>query len=158
MVEKLADKYRVLLVEDNNDFQQLFRVYASKKNLEVMMASNGKAAVSVLARNRFDGIILDYMLPDLTGAEINMAIRRETALRLNRKTPVIVVSAVAIPTYKLEELYQCGIKLFLPKSFGLRELSVIVETLCFAARARREVQREKEFSHAVEPGASQSFA
>ena len=109
---KLIQDYKVLLVDDNSDFQHLFKVYARKMSFTVMMASNGKVAVSDLARIRFDSIILDFMLPDLNGAEIFKSVRQDASIKKNRETPVIVVSAVTIPSYKLRELFVSGMKLF----------------------------------------------
>ena len=146
-VSENASDYNVLLVDDNVDFQQLFQVYAQKQRIQVSTASTGRTALSAMARSRFDCILLDYMLPDLNGAEIFAALQREEHLGVNRDTPVIVVSAVSIPRRKLKVLYAQGIKLFLPKSFGLRELTIVVENLSFSAQA--SLSEEKKTANLV---------
>ncbi|RMD93541.1 MAG: response regulator [Calditrichaeota bacterium] len=132
------ERYKVFLVDDSEDFLELFRVYGKKKNFQVITAASGKEALSYLKLNEVDCIILDYMLPDLNGAEIFQILREDVAFRKRQNVPVLVISAVSIPTHKLRDLYRSGVKLFLPKSFGLRELTVVVENICFAAKVEKE--------------------
>ncbi len=138
MTTRLGDEYKVLLVEDSRDYQELFRIYARKAQLEIDIASTGKEALDYLRHNRVDGIILDYMLPDLTGLEILQALKKRRSLRMNRQTFSVVISAVEVPDRKLRELYLAGTRLFLPKSLGLRELSMIAHSVCVGSRAMRK--------------------
>ncbi len=141
------EPYKVFLVDDSEDYLELFRVYSKKKNFDVCAVESGQEAIAILAEQQFDCIILDFMLPDLCGADIFQMIQTDERLSWNRETPVVVVSAVSIPAHKLKELYLAGIHLFLPKSFGLRELTVVIENICFAARSRRDHSHTRSFAH-----------
>lgn len=133
----ISDEYHVLLVDDSRDFLDLFGIYARKNHLRLITATTGTAALSILQAEELDCILLDYMLPDLSGAEIFDRIQTDRRMRKNRLTPVIMISAVSVPYSKLVPLYDRGISLFLSKSFGLCELSVLVENFSLATRVRR---------------------
>lgn len=137
-IEAATSSYKVLLVDDSADFLDLFRVYARKLRIEVLTAENGKDALVLLAKHRFDTIVLDFMLPDLSGLEICELLHCDETYVKNHQTPTIIVSAVTVPTHKLKQLYRTGAQLFLPKSFGLRELMLVVESSCFAATVKQE--------------------
>lgn len=138
--------FNVLLVDDSVDYLDLFTIYAKKSGFNLMTAATGEAALDILKNESLDCIILDYMLPDLTGAEIFARLQSDRSMRHNRKVPVIVLSAVTIPERKVEELYKQGISLFLTKSFGLKELAVIIENLSYAAKIRAKSEKNRKGS------------
>ncbi|MDQ7064877.1 MAG: response regulator [candidate division KSB1 bacterium] len=134
-------KFKILLVDDSPDYLELFQIYAKKRNLDVEVVSCGEKALEALAQRTFDCLVLDYMLPDLSGREIVEALRNRPQFKKTRNLPVIVISAVTLPHHKLKKLHEAGIQLFLPKSFSIGELLVVVENLCFAAKFNNQERR-----------------
>ncbi len=132
-------KLRILLVDDSEDYLELFQIYARKKSFfQVDAVSCGRAALEHLAQREYDCLVLDYMLPDLSGRDVAETLRKKAEFRRQKNLPIVVISAVTLPHHKLKALHEAGVKLFLPKSFSIGELLVIIEDLCFAAKFNRE--------------------
>ncbi|MDR7151722.1 signal transduction histidine kinase/DNA-binding response OmpR family regulator/HPt (histidine-containing phosphotransfer) domain-containing protein [Hydrogenophaga palleronii] len=83
----------VLLVEDNAINQELAVDLLSRAGIVVRVAGNGKEALDVLARERFDAVLMDCQMPVMDGFEATRALRRQPALQA---LPVIAMTANAM--------------------------------------------------------------
>lgn len=93
-------KQSVLIVEDTDDTRELYTRYLSQK-FDVSSVSNGQDALDIIKNEYFDLIILDHMMPDLTGLDVLRAIRKNSI-----SSSVIAVTAstdIAIATEFLRE-------------------------------------------------------
>ncbi|MEJ7644176.1 MAG: HAMP domain-containing protein [Chryseolinea sp.] len=82
-------KKNILIVEDNElDSSQIAKMHHDD-NLSITIASTGKEALDLVRSNEFDCIILDYTLPDISGADL----LRQVSKVKNDLTPIIVYSA-----------------------------------------------------------------
>ncbi|MCD6291015.1 MAG: response regulator, partial [Anaerolineae bacterium] len=83
---------RVLVVDDDPDFQQLVSrmLLAWDSTLETVLASSGEQALEELHRGSFDVMLLDVMMPDMSGWEVLEQKEQDEAIR---DVPVILVSA-----------------------------------------------------------------
>ena len=81
---------RLLVVEDESDIADLLRHVFSKEGFQVDLARDGVAALELLRREPPDLVVLDWMLPELSGIEVlkEMRARHET-----RMVPVILLTA-----------------------------------------------------------------
>ncbi len=80
---------KILIIEDDTFLQGLAANKLQAEGFEVNTASNGNEALTNLSQETYDAIILDLMLPDISGFEILKQIRsRET----NSKLPVLIFS------------------------------------------------------------------
>jgi DNA-binding response OmpR family regulator len=80
---------KILIIEDDTFLQGLAANKLQAEGFEVNTASNGNEALTNLDQEIYDAIILDLMLPDISGFEILKQIRsRET----NSKLPVLIFS------------------------------------------------------------------
>ena len=61
---------RVLVVEDENDVRDLMLVHLKREGLQAVAVDNGEDALKLLANEKFDLAILDWMLPGVSGLEI----------------------------------------------------------------------------------------
>jgi len=84
-------KKRVVLVEDDGDFRELVALMLADSNLDLVPAENGQVALEAIRAQPTDLVILDLMLPDMSGWEVFMALRQEPA---TAATPVIILSSV----------------------------------------------------------------
>jgi PAS domain S-box-containing protein len=82
----------VLVVEDDTRDRNLLVQILSKAGYSVVAAATGSQAIASCAKQTFDAITLDLLLPDLTGLDVLHRVRTEGK---NQSTPVIVVSMVA---------------------------------------------------------------
>jgi len=83
----------VLLVEDNAINRELAVDLLSRAGIVVRVASNGQEALDVLARERFDAVLMDCQMPVMDGFAATRALRRRPALQ---SLPVIAMTANAM--------------------------------------------------------------
>jgi CheY-like chemotaxis protein/HAMP domain-containing protein len=81
---------RVLVVEDDRNTQTAIQALLRQKNVEIVVADSGGAAFDMLRTMRFDCVILDLKLPDMTGFEWLEAAEREIG---EAAPPVVVYTA-----------------------------------------------------------------
>jgi CheY-like chemotaxis protein len=96
----------VLLAEDDPDIRLVSRLALKKAGYRVTAATNGLELLQKLAEERPDVILLDYMMPDMDGAE---ACRRIKADPATRDIPVIFVTAKSQPQAGLDDLGAAGV-------------------------------------------------
>ncbi len=82
---------RLLIVEDNEfDASQMARIIENNKQVKIEIANTGKKALESIKKNTYDAIIVDYMLPDITGMEL---ITEISGTMEQQMTPIIIYSA-----------------------------------------------------------------
>lgn len=79
---------RILIIEDDSDAASVLDAYLRRENFDVIVATTGKTGLDIALRQHPDLILLDIMLPEMTGTEILSALRRESTV------PVIMVTAM----------------------------------------------------------------
>lgn len=107
--------YRLLIAEDDNDINNLICNAFSKEGYVCVQSFSGTEGLLYIRNENFDLVILDLMLPGMSGEELVKAIK---ALR---DLPVIVVSAKDSIDSKIE-LLTSGADDYLTKPFEVREL------------------------------------
>ena len=78
---------RILLVEDDPEIGIMLKDYLETENFEVVMAHDGGEACDKFAASRFDLVLLDLMIPVVSGMDVLQRIRKDSVV------PVIIVSA-----------------------------------------------------------------
>ncbi|CAM9866660.1 unnamed protein product [Chrysoparadoxa australica] len=68
-IEQTGEKRRVLLVDDSEDMQTLFKVLLRKEALDLEIVSNGKEAVELFEKEKFDTVFMDMNMPVMGGKE-----------------------------------------------------------------------------------------
>ncbi len=82
---------KVLIIEDNElDSSRIAGILENGKLVELEIATSGAKALDMLNANEYDGIISDYMLPDITGSELINHISNITRTQI---TPLLIYSA-----------------------------------------------------------------
>lgn len=113
----------VIVVEDEPDAAELFAEMMRVNGFRVVKIFNSTPAIDVIATERPDVVILDIMMPDVSGLEVLKFIRREPNLK---DTPVIVVSAKSMPT-DIKVGMEAGASIYLTKPVGYLDLKQAVE-------------------------------
>jgi DNA-binding response OmpR family regulator len=131
----------ILVVEDEVDLADLVAFNLREGGHEVAVAHNGANALAEVARQRPDLVLLDVMLPDISGFEVCRRLRRsaETA-----RIPVIMLTA------KAEEIdrivgFEVGADDYVIKPFSPRELTLRVEAIPRGLRFSRSASFESTF-------------
>ena len=84
---EMERKMRILLVEDDPEIGIMLKDYLETENFEVVMAHDGGEACDKFAASRFDLVLLDLMIPVVSGMDVLQRIRKDSVV------PVIIVSA-----------------------------------------------------------------
>ncbi len=108
---------KVLIIEDDSFLQGLAANKLSKNDFDVTTAGKGEQAITDLAKDKYDCILLDLMLPDISGFDILKNMKES-----KNKTPVIVFSNLS-GDKDIKKAMDLGAKEYLIKSnFTLEEL------------------------------------
>jgi DNA-binding response OmpR family regulator len=106
---------RLLLIEDDARLAEMIRDYLGGAGFRVTCVETGAAGVALQARETFDAIVLDLMLPDMDGLEVCRQVRRRAA------TPILMLTARGDAMDRVVGL-EMGADDYLPKPFEPREL------------------------------------
>jgi DNA-binding response OmpR family regulator len=117
------DQKTVIVVEDEPDAAELFAEMMRVSGFRVLKTYSSTPAISLIAKEHPDVVILDIMMPDISGLEVLRFMRRETKLK---STPVIVVSARSLPS-DIKEGLEAGATIYLTKPVGYLELKKSVD-------------------------------
>jgi len=118
---------RILVADDNTRTQEAIALYLRHAGYEVDVAATGPEALARAADVNPDLIVLDVMLPGLSGLDVCRALRERTDV------PIIMVTARTSEDDKLEGL-ECGADDYVTKPFSPRELVARVSTVLRRAR------------------------
>jgi two-component system response regulator RegX3 len=131
---------RVLVVEDEESFSDALSFMLRREGYEVAVAASGPAALATFDRNGADLVLLDLMLPGLSGTEVC----RE--LRTRSNVPIIIVTARDTEIDKVVGL-ELGADDYVTKPFSSRELLARVRAVL-----RRGGELEEPVTSVVEAG------
>jgi len=106
---------RVLLIEDDARLAEMVSEYLGEAGFRVSVARLGRAGLEQLAREPFDALVLDLMLPDMDGLEVCRQLRAKS------DTPVLMLTARGDAADRIVGL-EIGADDYLPKPFEPREL------------------------------------
>ena len=108
----------ILLVDDDEDFAKVARIYFSRSGFELRWASSGKKALKAIGTRLPDALILDVMMPKMNGIEVCRDIRAKMGMH---HLPIIVLSAFPSEDVK-KELLVLGADKYLTKPIGMEDL------------------------------------
>ena len=114
---------RVLVVDDDDSIRMMIHATLARSGYEVREARNGREALAEMGNAGIDLVVLDLMMPVMSGWDL-LAVRA-TRPEL-RRIPVIVATANAVLTF--DETVRRQICAFLPKPFELDELHGMVSS------------------------------
>ena len=119
---------RVLVVDDEPDVLLLCRLNLQQRGHELLEAADGSTALE-LARDRHpDVIVLDLMLPGISGYDVLEALQRDEA---TTDIPVLVLTAKSLRADR-ERSHGLGASAFMTKPFLPNELCELVDSLAAA--------------------------
>ena len=114
---------KVLVVDDEDILRMLLTDTLEFEGFQVEEAEDGVEALEKIQRNSYDAILLDYMMPRMTGLEL---LERLQSLKLT--TPIIMLTAKAQQADQDTALAK-GASYFVPKPFSPSELVELVKSL-----------------------------
>ncbi|MEK4005868.1 response regulator [Paenibacillus sp. FSL H3-0333] len=116
---------KVLIVDDEEVLRMLIEdTLEDLENVETHTAENGGEALARLAAEPYDLVILDYMMPVMTGIEVLCELDGELKIR----TPIMMLTAKAQEMDR-NRAREAGARYFMPKPFSPMELLQLVEDI-----------------------------
>ncbi|MBI4365421.1 MAG: response regulator, partial [Deltaproteobacteria bacterium] len=116
---------RILIVDDHKVIVDLIRAHLKPYNFELLVAYDGEEALAKIAKSPPDLVLLDLMMPRVSGYDVCKAIKQ------NKETqfiPVIVITALQELEDKLKAI-ELGADDFLVKPFNKLELTTRIKSL-----------------------------
>ena len=121
--KKDESKMRILIVEDEKKIADSLRKNFNDEGFDTKVCFDGSDALEVISKEKFDLILLDWRLPEITGVEVCKRIRNA-----NNRTPVILLTALSNISNKVEAL-NCGADDYITKPFSFEEVLARVNAL-----------------------------
>nr|WP_291578216.1 response regulator [Clostridium sp. UBA6640] len=112
----MNNNINILVVEDDNDINKMLAKLVERNGYNVRQAYSGTEAMLHIDNTDFHLVLLDLMLPGITGEELLKNIRK------TKKMPVIVILAKLEKQVKLD-LFKLGADDYITKPFDIEELS-----------------------------------
>lgn len=121
---------KLLLVEDDKEIREMLMEFLQMEGFEVHSSSDGEQAVKAFVSGSYDLVILDLMLPKISGLEVMKRIRQESVV------PIIILSAKDTESDKIFGL-GLGADDYITKPFSLTEV---------LARVKANLRRTNQYS------------
>jgi phosphate regulon transcriptional regulator PhoB len=118
-------KKKILVSEDDRDIVELVRYNLEKDGFQVLTASDGSTGMAQVKKTPPDLLVLDLMLPKLSGLEICKEIRRDPSLN---RLPILMLTARGEEADRVVGL-ELGADDYVTKPFSPRELAARVKAL-----------------------------
>ena len=112
----------ILVADDKANVRNLVREYLEAENFRVVIAANGREALYAARTEKPDLILLDIMMPELSGYDFIKAYRKES------ETPIILLTAKLDETDKVLGL-ELGADDYVTKPFGMKELTARIHAV-----------------------------
>lgn len=134
---------RILIVDDEQINLDFFEVMLTKLGFEVEKANDGEEALDVVRSYNPDLIVLDNIMPRLTGWEVTKILKQDNEYSEYRDIPIIMFSAMDDVKDKIEG-FELGIEDYITKPFNFSEvLARIKAVLRHRELGQQVIQRER---------------
>ena len=124
-MDRAQPQQTILLVEDFDDTRLMMKLWLMRKGYRVIEAENGEEAVDLAHTQTPDLIIMDLMMPGLSGLDATRRIREYQSLQ---QTPIVAVSAYGADQYRAKAI-DAGCDEYVSTPFEPEELAQLIKTL-----------------------------
>ena len=135
------ETHRILLIEDDAEISGMLKTYLTRENFEVVCAPDGQRACDIFDCSPFSLVLLDLMIPKISGMDVLMHIRQKSVV------PVIILSAKDAESDKTLGL-GLGADDYITKPFSVAEV---------LARIKANIRRSTQYGQPA-PGAEDAHA
>src|SRR5690349_8208778 len=132
---------RVLIVEDERDLSRVVAYNFQKEGFDVVVAFNGDQALRAVKEERFDLVLLDLMLPDISGIEVCKKLKASSQ---TAQIPVIMVTAKGEEVDRIVG-FELGADDYVVKPFSVREIILRARAILRRSESPTSVQERFDF-------------
>jgi two-component system alkaline phosphatase synthesis response regulator PhoP len=145
---RMPSPARVLIVDDNPQGVELLEAYLEPLGAEVKSAGDGEVALKLVKDWRPDLVLLDIMMPKMSGFEVCKRLRANPA---TKDVAVLMVTALDQPS-DIERAVEAGTDDFLTKPVNKTELVLRVKSLLKGQQYKNELDRVLAYMESVQKG------
>ncbi len=120
-------KKQILVVEDNQDLRELVIQMLVFEDYDILTAKDGEEALELISLHRFDLILLDIMLPGISGMEVLIKIRSAKDSQV-KNLPVVMVTAKSLID-DIDAALLAGATSYLVKPFRAAALTTKIQNI-----------------------------
>mgnify|MGYP001566346462 CR=1 FL=1 len=142
----MKDRPVILVVDDQFQNIELLEAYLVPQGYEIVKAASGEEALEKLSGDQIDLILLDIMMPKMSGIEVLEKLRADEQ---TKAIPVVMVTALKETEDKVKAL-EAGCDDFISKPFGKVELLARVKSILKISYYRRQLEEEEKFKAVVD--------
>lgn len=121
----VAERKTIVVVEDEPDTAEMFAEMMRLLGYQVYKSFGGVRAIDMIADKKPSAVLLDLMMPDLSGLEVLRFMRRDPRLA---GIPVVIVSAKCLPS-DIKRGLDAGASAYLTKPVSFADLKETVENI-----------------------------
>src|SRR4030043_1116137 len=136
----------ILVVDDQLQNIELLEAHLVPQGYEIVKATNGEEALGKLSGNQIDLILLDRMMPQMSGFEVLEKLRADEKTRL---IPVVMITALRETEDRVKAL-EAGCDDFISKPFDKIELLARVKSILKLSYYRRQLDEKEKFKAVVD--------
>ncbi len=140
------EKPVILVVDDNRENLELLEAYLDDFNCKTIPAYDGPEALEIVKKDKPDLILLDIMMPKMSGFEVCRRIKNDTA---TSQIPVIMVTALN-EFGDMQRAVDCGTDDFVSKPVNKLELLTRVKTMLKLKHLSDKLERTLTYLAEVE--------
>jgi two-component system, OmpR family, phosphate regulon response regulator PhoB len=144
---------QVLIVDDEADLASLVEFNLKQAGMETTVALTGEEALQAVARKVPDVVLLDLMLPDISGKEVCRRMRADPRMQ---EVPVLMLTARGEEADRVEG-FEVGADDYVTKPFSPRELVLRVKAILRRAGATETTERLKLGQLNLDIGAHRAY-
>jgi PAS domain S-box-containing protein len=134
----------ILVIDDDPDQRAIAQKILTGAGYDFLEATSGADGLHALLEKKPDLVLLDYVMPHMSGAEVLQELASNPAYRSVSETPVIMLTAKRMrQDVDYTRLFQLGLSMYLEKPFASRELVNVIDNV-FILHDLRQRNRELE--------------
>lgn len=137
--------HKVLLIEDEAAIREMLRFALQQEDYEVLQSETAQEATDILAHESIDLILLDWMLPGISGVELCKRLKKDNN---SKKIPIIMLTARAEEDDKIQGL-NAGADDYLTKPFSPRELMARIKAVLRRVSSNKVEEKILEYNGLV---------
>ncbi|MCP5467681.1 MAG: response regulator [Deltaproteobacteria bacterium] len=142
---KEKNNIKILLAEDNLVNQKVAYNLLTEEGYDIVIANNGHEVLDLLKKDKFDLILMDIQMPEMSGMEATQAIRQEEQ-ETGKHIPIIAVTAHAMKGDR-EKCLDAGMDDYISKPVNPRQLYDVIKNFN-QGNAKQSATQTQSYDHA----------
>ncbi len=122
-----ADKKRILVIDDNADIRNLIQFIFEKAGIEVSQGTDGENGLAQLKSEKPDLVLLDSMMPGLSGLDVLKTIREDPDVNLSH-VPVVMLTANSAAE-DMNTAFELGASSYIVKPFKNNQIVAEIDSI-----------------------------